>query len=425
MLNRLALTLVFTLSFLTYVAENLTASLMLVPLVLFAALVYVRVFLSKSALQAVGSLLDPDGLLYVLFIPALTFGSSLESTYNKSPGYWLVDTLCLILARLYLTVVSIRELFEAFFWSGILSVGIFTVWGFSSLMHSVETLERLEPNSFHPNFLGFVLAAYFCAMVWKLLTGGWVEKILAGLVSFLCLAIIFYASSRGAIVAILVGCLTVGAMAIVHAVKSRRKRFLRMGFLAIALLPLIAFSIQRLEWTQDAADFVDQVLSLSSPGRGIDSGFTGRADKWRTMTSVFYDGTWLLGRGIRSSSDMQPAIDNGYLVVLYELGVFPLILIVWRFLSILGSSVKGYFRAFTREQRRFSLACCLLIVVFLVNNIVERILFGVGNPLSLLALLLFVAPTSQLNLCLGASTCDPRLPGRMANQTAPNIQASS
>lgn len=396
MVNRIALTLVFTLSFLTYLTPELSVSLQLAPLVLFAVLVFFRVFWSHQILRAVGSLLELDGILFVVFLSLLIVGPSIESKSNKSVEFALLISACLILARLYMAVVPISEVLEAFFWSGIASIGIFIPLSFAGLWQSLVTLERFFAFGFHPNLLAFILAGYFCVMVWKFMTGDWRMKILTGFFASLCLVIIFLASSRGSIVGIIMGSLFVAGIAVVRAKKERRTRFLKLSFLAAALLLGAVFLARDFRWTKDVYEYVDQVLQLTQDYRGLDTGFTGRWDKWVAVIRTFGDGTFLLGRGIRSSDFTEMMIDNGYLVILYELGLIQLVLIAWRFFHIFLKFLKGYFGAITVVRTHFYLCWILVLAVFLVNNIVARFLFAVGNPYSLLAFLLFATPSSAL-----------------------------
>ena len=396
MVNRITLTLVFTLSFLTYLTSELSVSLQLVPVVLFAALVFFRVVWSHQILRAVGSLLELDGLLFVIFLSSLIVGPSIESKFDKSLEFAFLISACLILGRLYMAVVPISEVLEAFFWSGIISIGIFVSLSFASLLQSMVTLERFFAFGFHPNLLAFVLAGYFCVMVWKFMTGDWRVKVLTGLLASLCLVIIFLASSRGSIVGIIAGSLFIAGIATVRAKRERRIMFLRLSFLAAALLLGVVIFVAHFRWTKDVYEYVDQVLQLSQDYRGLDTGFTGRWDKWVAVIRTFDDGTFLLGRGIRSSDFTEMSIDNGYLVILYELGLIQLVLIAWRFFYILRTFLKGYFGAITIMRRHFYLCWILVLVVFLVNNIVARFLFAVGNPYSLLAFLLFATPASSL-----------------------------
>src|ERR1700676_4111086 len=125
MTNRITLTLVFTLSFMSYMTSELSQSLQLAPLALFAALVVFKVLWSSSVLDAVWSLFELDGLVFVLFISLLMTAPSLASHSEKSFETALIISVCLILARLYMAVVPVQEVLEAFFWSGVLSVSIF------------------------------------------------------------------------------------------------------------------------------------------------------------------------------------------------------------------------------------------------------------------------------------------------------------
>jgi hypothetical protein len=349
---------------------------------------------SESVLDAVSSLFEVDGLLFVLFVSVLTIAPSVASGSGQSLGTAVLIAICLALARIYMTVVPVQEVLEAFFWSGIVSIGLFTLIAFGSLMQSIQTHERFSAFSFHPNLLAFLLAGYFCVMVWKFITSSWRMRILAGMFGFLSLVITFFASSRGSIVGILIGCGLVAGMAAARARRERRIKLLRPGLLAVMLLFVVVIVVQSLQWTKDFYEYTDQVLQLSQDDRGLDTGFTGRWDRWKVIMGVFTDGTFIVGRGIRTTD--QAPIDNSYLVILYEIGLVPLALITWRFFSILGRYFRSYFRSANQTERNFHLTCCLLLTVLLVNNIVDRYLFSVGNPYSLMALLLFAAPTRLL-----------------------------
>jgi hypothetical protein len=400
MLNRIVLTLVFTLSFLTYMAPDLNLSVQLAPLVLFAMLVFFKVGFSDFVLTALESLFDVEGLILVFGIPLLTLGQSVESTFDKSLPYWGVISFCLILSRLYTALTPLQEVFESFFWSAVVCLAIFLPVTYWALQDSINTLVRFAPYNFHPNLLAWIMAGYFCAMVWKLWTGTWLVKIVAVFGIVICLADIFFASSRAAIVAIVLGCGVVGTMALIRAARQGRYHFIHhfiwVGVTAGLLLIATLLYVYNRGSVQDTFDFVDQVLSLSTSDRGIDSGLTGRADKWANIVRSLSDGTFLIGRGVRSSDAMETMIDNSYLVILYDLGLLPLVVIVYRFVSILYQSFRGYFVAVTKEKRYFCLLCTLVTLVVLVTNFAERSLFAVGNPFSLLAFFMVAAPTWRI-----------------------------
>jgi O-antigen ligase len=407
-LNRLVLSFVFTLSFLTFLAPELSIAVQLTPLIVFAVLVFFRVFCSGMALTAVESLFELDGLIFVILLSLLVVAPSFESKYDKSVQFSLFFVTCLFLARLYMAVVPVREVFEAFFWSGILSVGLLVPLSFGDLLQSMETLVRFSFLGLEDNLLAFLLAGYLSLMVWKFFAGGWRIKILTGIMIVFSVIAIFFTSSRGALAGTVVGGGLILALRIVRALREHQTKVVRQ-ILATSTVLLLIFFLNSLTSTKNAYDFVDRVLSLSTAERGVDSGFSGRIGVWRDTLTAMSGGKWLLGRGLRSSDSMAESqmIDNSYIVILYELGIVPLVLIVGRFAGIWARFVWSYFHALRTEQRRFYLACSALMTMFFVINFVDRLLFSVGNPFSLFVFLLFAAPTSQITPKLDFERSDP------------------
>ncbi len=398
---RIALTLVFTLSFTSYMSSELSLSAQLAPLALFAVIVVFRVFFSNDLLTALESLFATDGLLFVLFLSLLVVAPSIQSEYERSFAFSLALAFCLILARLYMVVVPIGEVVEAFFWSGVVSVIVFVPLAFGSLMESIRSISRFTIFSFHSNLLALLLAGYFCAMVWKFIVGGWLYRVIAAPVGIVCLVVIFFASSRGAIAGIIGGGALTSGMYIACMPREQRYRALKPALVVLLAIFVTFVFLQSSQWVDDTYTFVDEVLKVTDANRGVDSGFTGRFDKWQETINTLKDGTWLLGHGIRSSDSMTQLIDNSYMVGLYEIGAFPLILICCRFGGTLRRFIKSYATAKDRETAQLFLACSLLMATFLLSNFVERYLFAIGNPYSLLAILFFVAPADR-----GASLCD-------------------
>lgn len=421
-LSQVALCLVFTLSFATYMAPNLSVSLQLAPLALFAALVFFKVLWSDSLLAALAGLFESDGLLYLIFLSALMLESSLGSKLNESFQFALLLSGCLLLARVYTAAVSVKEVLEAFYWSAILSILIFLPLSFEALMQSLTTFSRLIPFNFHPNLLALQLAGYLCVMLWKFMLGGWFTRTLSGLAGVVCIVGILLASSRGAIVAVAIGFIFVLVTLIARPAKHLRRRTIKISLLVVTLLAALFVLASNLDSTRDAYAVLDQVLSLSTPDRGLDSGMSGRVDMWHEALRVLSDGTWLLGHGVRSSDAAYtyPMIDNSYLVILYDMGAVPLILIAWRFVSILLRIARNAHREVDRDLRSLYIACGMFLVVLLVTSIVERSLFAVGNPFSLLAFLFFIAPVRFWNM-RSEGGMGERCPSQLRDHLIPNM----
>jgi len=408
-LNQTALALVFTLSFIIYFAPELTIWLQLAPLVVFAALVFCTAVTSDSLITALTAFLDIDGLLYVAFLSLLMVACSLGSARDDALPFALLLSTCLVLARIYMALVPLTEVLEAFYWSAIVSMVIFVPLNFATLIQSAMTVERLWAFNFHPNGLALQLAAYLCVMVWKFSTGGWLTKALCSILGLVSIIVIFLTSSRGTIVALLVGSGFVISVVFIRAVKQDRKRTLWLSGLLLAVLTALFVFANHRQSTQDAYEAVDQMLALSTPDRGLGSGMTGRVDVWQQVLRAISDGSWLFGHGVRSSDlFFDPMIDNSYLVILYDMGIVPLILITWRFASLLCLATRSCLKA-VRDDEKLWLACGTFLVVLLVTSIVDRSLFAVGNPFSLLAFLFFTIPNRTLTLSgKSSASADPK-----------------
>lgn len=393
--NQGVLALVFTVSFAIYFAPELSVALQLAPIALFAGLVAWKAFWSDSLVASLAGFFETDSLAYVIFLSVLMMGASLESSFEQSFQFALLLSVCLVLARIYMTLVPLEEVLGAFYWSAVVSLVIFLPLSFGMLIRSATTFERLWVFNFHPNLLGLQLAGYVCVMVWKFVTSGWFLKAVSGMIGSVCIVIMFLASSRGAVVGVGVGCAFVAGVVLVRASKQSRKRTLKLTGLIAFVLATSVLLIGNLEPIQESYVVVDKLLELSNPGRGLDSGMTGRVDIWQEVVRAISDGSWLFGHGVRSSDAVysyDPKIDNSYLVILYDMGVTPLILITWRFVSVLGRTTRNCVSAIDQDQRRLYLACSMFVIVLLVTSIVERSLFAVGNPFSLLAFLFFATP---------------------------------
>jgi hypothetical protein len=222
---------------------------------------------------------------------------------------------------------------------------------------------------------------------------------LAVLIATICLLFAFFASSRGSLVGISAGMFFAVVVSVVKTVRMGQFK-LRSGWVLTSLgmvILLVALSVFNSNKAQDFYEFSDKVLAITESHRGVDSGFTGRFEKWRATLLVLTDGSWLVGKGMRSSDLMADnLIDNGYLVVLYEIGLVPLILITWRFVTVTLMLCRAYLDRFDRQDALLCLGCAMLMATFLVNDIVARYLFSVGNGFSLFAMLIFAAPISRL-----------------------------
>jgi O-antigen ligase len=114
---------------------------------------------------------------------------------------------------------------------------------------------------------------------------------------------------------------------------------------------------------------------LNDKYRGIDSGFSGRGERWIYGISVWFE-NFFIGVGYGNSVEyIGFSLDNAYLTILVELGLVGMLL----YLSIIVISIK--------RAIKFKLTKKLLfIIIYLLYGLFEKRYFSIGNSFSILYL---------------------------------------
>ena len=159
--------------------------------------------------------------------------------------------------------------------------------------------------------------------------------------------------------------------------------------------------MNRLQFAQNAYEAFDQMLALSTPDRGLGSGMTGRIDVWQEVLRVVSDGSWVFGHGVRSSDTLSwlsnQMVDNSYMVILYDMGIVPLILITWRFVSLLHRATQRCLSPVQYDDK-LSLTCGMFLVVLMVSSIVERDLIWSRQSVLAASVPVFTVPNRVFTL---------------------------
>jgi hypothetical protein len=258
------------------------------------------------------------------------------------------------------------------------------------LMASIGS-KRYAPPLFDANRVGFFAVTAIPAQLWFVARGRLHKAAL--IATGVCVFAMVGASSRGSVGALLIGGT---AVAILYSVKEFRSSSFRIRksrlSLVLLLLCLLPFVIAAEEPAfERVGDYLRTKLELDTRDRGLNSGFTGRATNWSALLGTLPKTSWLFGNGFRTSElDFTFAVDNGYLSGIYELGLFSTLIVMAKYASVFGFLSAAY------VTRRSSSDFCLLafaftLAIFLTNAFVHRVLFGPGDPASLLALFMFVS----------------------------------
>jgi len=252
---------------------------------------------------------------------------------------------------------------------------VYSVLGAIFLLYVDVTGERvwgrLRANDIEPNVWGlFGLSVCLGAFARKF-----------GLVALGVLAsgatTIFIASSREHILALLAALLVI---AVLYARDMNKYRM--FGVLAVSCIALILAAFLLDPYILNAIGYVKaDVLLLSSPTRGLDSGLTGRTEIWAATTDLWLKHPFL-GVGFRQHEQFlagAPA-HNAYLAMLADTGVAGLIVYV----ALLTTSLAASWGIQDPRTRRFVMA---VIVTYIVIGFFDRRTINAGNPFGLFFLM--------------------------------------
>jgi O-antigen ligase len=417
------LALVFIALFVPYVIGiTLERQLIVVGILLLFGIVFLPLLFHKQAGRVLRSLLNPKFALMALILPATSTVIAVSFGKWNAVGYVLLMFWVLVACQIALAFIPLRGVLRAFSQAGIVATLLFFLSDFSGIVHSALFAIRLVPPEMQPNVLGFMFAGFIPVFAWRvadrtvgyLVRGTYIAVILADAL------VIFLASSRASMFALAGAIVWLGGMWGLRAFRGK-VRLVKSIVLSIVLLVFaVGITIAvRPSIAEQGISYTMKTLQLESNYRGFGSGFSGRLPRWNaTLAVISHNGVWAFGSGYRTSTEeMEFSVDNGYLTVAYEIGVFGLLVIVGQLVWCLGLSTRCYIRSTDLTERRYFMLLGALLTVFLVNNFFDRYLFGMGNTFSLLAL--FFLLLRGRNFRSFERTVYDKLSGRYGNYHLP------
>jgi hypothetical protein len=385
------LTLALLISFLQYCFER-NDLVRLLPIVLLTAATLLLLLVSPRAQRRNMFLAvarpSTVALIAIVSLPPLI--SSFYRTNGYAFEYGLVTVLTLVAVRILLTGIGWEALLLCFFWATTGGALIVVSMTFNDLLAAVGSV-RYAPPLFDPNRISFFVVSAIPAQLWFAMRGR-LNKI-ALLATIVCVWVLIAASSRGSSGALLIGG---AATAMLYSLRWLRSSPLEIPrsrlFLALVLLCLLPVAVAAEQPTfEKLGNYLWTKLELGSRDRGMNSGLSGRTGNWANLLSTLPKTSWLWGNGYRTTeSDFAFFVDNGYLAGIYEIGLFSTVIVVAKYALVFGFLWVAYVNG------RSACSSCLLasafiLAIFLANAVVHRVLFGPGDPPSLLMLFLFVS----------------------------------
>jgi exopolysaccharide production protein ExoQ len=327
------------------------------------------------------------------FLFAMLVAFARENTMSVAYGtmFLLVLISAAVLAR-QPWVSAVERVFRLVYIALIASVLVVQPGDYlTSVVGTVERsvgLVRFTPLGMHPNLAGLVYGGGSLLFFQHFLSSTRShQKLFALLMSGLCLSMVLAASARASLLAL--GVTGAVAVALIALRGSRRARvaltLATIGVMAIGLVKASAI-----------AGYLSTILDLDSPTRGTASGATGREDLWRDgIELVFSDPVlFFTGRGIRAAGPevIGFPVESSYINLALEHGVVLGLLIALAFLFTAWRALGRSFATGVMNPVLFLSGSMLLFA--LVQSVFNRYLIAVGNPFSLLILMLLL----RLNL---------------------------
>jgi hypothetical protein len=243
-------------------------------------------------------------------------------------------------------------------------------------------LIRFTPLGSHPNLTGYMFGGGSILMIRRVLVSkSMVERISMAAATLLSWSFVLASSARSSILALL------AATAVALALEGRVRRMISWKLVAVGAGVAAIIGVA---FPEKISSYVVQMLELDSSTRGIASGGSGRVDIWWHGLETLFDDpvTLIFGGGFRSSSSnvIGFSTESSYVTILLDNGIFLGCAVIFAFwyspvMALRLSSSQN------RDANSLVLACSFLTFL-LIESIFNRYLLAVGNPTSLLTLLI-------------------------------------
>lgn len=396
--------LTFAGSFIPYVVGINTATLLVAPVTLvLIAFAGIPMIMPRQFADGLASLRRKRVLLFALILPIFPMTVAAYSGNASSVLYGALMSATLIALRIILTAIGVRGIVNALAGAAAIAVPMFLARYSAATFAALHDGSRLTPSTAQPNAIAFIFSGLVVACFWYIherYTGA-INKLWLGGCAFAALVVIFASSSRASMLALIFAGLWVAAANVCERLRHGMvPRYVAIaGALVIGIILLVCiidFSI-----IERIPDEISHVFRLGSSYRGLNSGFSGRTVRWVAALGAITSGlTWLSGYGFRTSeAALGFSIDNGFITLWYECGLVGVMLVVGQLSWLVARCTRGLHHAFLRPiDRGICLVVLLLTLSVLFNSIFDRYLFGLGNPLSLVALSFLLVDTTDLGL---------------------------
>jgi exopolysaccharide production protein ExoQ len=246
---------------------------------------------------------------------------------------------------------------------------------------------RVRPFNLHPNLVGFMFSGGAILQIYAAtISKSRQRKMLYGALAVASLMVAVAASARAGLLAFFVSAIVVGLLYSGRLYRTKPRAFLAClggGFLAaLALAP-------------SALSYANIVFELDSQTRGLNSGGSGRVDRWMTSIEYWTKGNVFIGSGLRTVGVEGfgfSSTENSYLNIAIENGLLGLAVS----LVLIAYALGVFSRKRPGKDDLLAAFAVWIIVYALIQSMFNRYLIAIGNNLSLTILFIISGAFGQI-----------------------------
>lgn len=351
----------------------------------------VRILIFSNQKLDAGDFINPGYLLIAIIIPIVSTIAVLSMPPPQLNEFSIVLQgllLFLVLTSFilhinYYGIYKIVYDFSVGFFVVVVGVAIFENNNLFDSLSFVETETgrvRFSPFLNHPNLTGHIFSVAsinFVLMIFRR-QSLFKEKLTWAFFALISVIYVMAASSRGSFVGLVLAIFVAFFIYIKNISPIKRSKILFKLLISTVIIFAYKFS--------EVLDWIFELFELNSDYRGVGSGGTGRFDNWTSVMDKVNDNTLkvFIGSGLRSWSDdyYGHATDSSYINSLWESGYFITLGVVLLFGNIL------YKIAIKKTLNIFNCYVAAIVTFVMIESIFARYMIAVGNPGSLLVLMI-------------------------------------
>lgn len=347
----------------------------------FVAIAVLFIVALLSAAQPHGKRLEFDLFdIWAIFITLLSAIAFFNEQNENSAYFTLIFAVACAAVSLIAKTVPLRDTLRALAIAhGAMTITALIVYPIDILtsLNPASAMRwslRVRPFNLHPNLVGFMFSGGTILQIYAAaISTSRLKKILYGVLAIISIAVAVAASARAGLLAFFVSAVVIGLLYSNRLFRANPRVFL--ACIGGGILAAIALSPKVLS-------YANIVFELDSTTRGLNSGGSGRIDRWMTSITYWTQGNVFTGSGLRTvgiESVGFASTENSYLNIAIENGLLGLAASI----LVIAVALVTFSRRRPKNDNLVNGFSVWIITYALIQSMFNRYLIAIGNDLSL------------------------------------------